>query len=105
MNYLYQLLERIKKRPGMYLGKKSITHLRILLIGYDLARSDLGLPKTEQEQEFNGFQDWIQQKFNDESTQSWASIILFNSEDESKALDRFFELLEEFQNQKRGSET
>jgi hypothetical protein len=85
----------------MYLGTKSITHLRTLLIGYELARSDMGLPKTEQEQEFNCFQEWIQKKFKDESTHSWASIILLNSEDEGKALERFFELLEEFQNRNR----
>ena len=30
------------------------------------------------------------------ASQSWANVILFYSEDESKALDRFFELLDEF---------
>ncbi|MEG4320616.1 MULTISPECIES: hypothetical protein [unclassified Microcoleus] len=31
-----------------------------------------------------------------QTSQSWANVILFYSEDESKALDLFFELLDEF---------
>ena len=65
------------------------------LAGYDVARCQMGLSPAQQ-QEFNGFQEWIQIKFNNNSTRSWADIILLNSEDESQAFDRFFELLEEF---------
>lgn len=96
--YLYDLLERIKQRPGMYLGKCSITRLRMLLDGYGMARMELGLPKTEQEQEFNGFQEWIQERFNITSSHGWDSIILFYSLDERDALDKFFELFEKFRN-------
>ncbi|MFB2833878.1 hypothetical protein [Floridanema evergladense] len=96
--YLYNLLERIKQRPGMYLGKSSITRLRMLLDGYGMARMELGLPRTEQEQEFNGFQDWIQKRYNITSSHGWDSIILFYSADERDALDKFFELFEKFRN-------
>jgi hypothetical protein len=96
--YLYDLLERIKQRPGMYLGKSSITRLRMLLDGYGMARMELGLPRTEQEQEFNGFQEWIQKRFNITSSHGWDSIILFYSADERDALDKFFELFEKFRN-------
>ncbi|XWK90485.1 MAG: hypothetical protein U7127_10665 [Phormidium sp.] len=96
--YLYDLLERIKQRPGMYLGKSSITRLRMLLDGYGMARMELGLPRTEQEQEFNGFQEWIQERFNITSCHGWDSIILFYSADERDALDKFFELFEKFCN-------
>ncbi|MCL1464585.1 hypothetical protein [Argonema galeatum] len=96
--YLYEMLQEIKKRPGMYLGKCSITRLRMLLDGYGLAQCELGLPRTDQEREFNGFQDWIQQKFNITSSHGWDSIILFYSADERDALDNFFKLFEKFQN-------
>ncbi|MBE9226237.1 hypothetical protein IQ264_12460 [Phormidium sp. LEGE 05292] len=96
--YLYELLERIKQRPGMYLGKCSITRLRMLLDGYGMARMELGLPRTNQEQEFNGFQEWVQERFNITSSHGWDSIILFYSADERDALDKFFELFEKFQN-------
>ncbi|MGA9382477.1 MAG: hypothetical protein WBV73_27265 [Phormidium sp.] len=96
--YLYHLLERIKQRPGMYLGKCSITRLRMLLDGYGMARMELGLPRTEQEREFNGFQEWIQERFSITSSHGWDSIILFYSADERDALDKFFELFEKFRN-------
>ncbi|MFB2894122.1 hypothetical protein ACE1CI_14525 [Aerosakkonemataceae cyanobacterium BLCC-F50] len=96
--YLYDLLERIKQRPGMYLGKSSITRLRMLLDGYGMARMELGLPRTEQEGEFNGFQEWIQQRYNITSSHGWDSIILFYSADEREALEKFFELFEKFCN-------
>jgi hypothetical protein len=96
--YLYEMLQEIKKRPGMYLGKRSISRLRSFLDGYMGAREDLGLPRTEQEREFNGFQEWIQERFSITSSHGWDSIILFYSADERDALDKFFELFEKFQN-------
>jgi hypothetical protein len=96
--YLYDLLQRIKERPGMYLGRCSITRLSMLLMGYGLARGELGLPVTEQEKEFGGFQDWIQERFKITSNHGWDSIILFFSADERAALDNFFNLFERFRN-------
>ncbi len=58
--YLNEILQLIKQRPGMYLGKSSITRLRSFLDGYIGARRDLGLPETEEEIEFHKFQEWIQ---------------------------------------------
>lgn len=94
--YLYDLLQRIKQRPGMYLGRRSITRLSMLLMGYSLARNELGLPITKQEKEFGGFQEWIQEKFKITSSHGWDSIILFYSADETDALDNFFQLFEQF---------
>jgi hypothetical protein len=42
---LYQLIDRIQKRPEMYLGKPSITRLKSFLDGYMGARQDLGFPR------------------------------------------------------------
>jgi hypothetical protein len=94
--YLYEMFERIKLRPGMYLGKCSISRLRAFLDGYMGAREDLKVPLTQQEKEFSDFQNWIQKRFNITSTHGWDSIILFYSADERDALNRFFELFEEF---------
>jgi hypothetical protein len=95
-NNFYQLLDKIKTRPALYLGKRSICSLPAFLDGYTCACHQLGIPVTEQEQEFAEFQDWIEKKINQPSTQSWARIILFYSEDESQALDTFFQLFEDF---------
>ncbi len=92
----YQLLDKIKTRPALYLGKRSIFSLQAFLDGYTFACRQLAIPVTEQEQEFAEFQNWIEKQFNRQSTKSWARIILFYSEDESQAIDTFFELFEDF---------
>jgi len=97
--YFFDLLQRIKQRPGMYLGKCSITRLRAFLDGYETARAELGFPDTEQQQQLDGFQEWIQERYQITSTHGWDSIILFFSVDEKDALDKFFKLLEEFLDQ------
>ncbi|MEG5060557.1 hypothetical protein QUB60_22095 [Microcoleus sp. A2-C5] len=94
--YLLDLLQRIKQRPGMYLGKCSITRLRAFLDGYGMARAELDVPRSQQEHDLNGFQEWIQERYQITSTHGWDSIILFFSVDEKDALDKFFKLLEEF---------
>ena len=95
-NNFYQLLDKIKTRPALYLGKRSIFSLQGFLDGYTFAYRQLTIPVTEQEQEFTEFQDWIEKQFNQQSTRSWARIIFFYSEDESQALDTFFQLFENF---------
>jgi hypothetical protein len=76
----------------------------MLLRGYSFARREVGVPPTEPEREFSGFQSWIQEKYAINSGQSWSKIILFYSIDEHEALERFFELYEEYQNQNKSSQ-
>jgi hypothetical protein len=99
-----EILKGIKKRPGMYLGRSSITRLDMVLRGTSLARREVGVPPTEPEREFSGFQSWIQEKYGIKTGQSWSKIILFYSIDEHEALERFFELYEEYLNQNKNSE-
>lgn len=101
--YLYEMLQRIKQRPGMFLGNCSITRLRAFLDGYMGARADLGLPPTQQELEFNQFQEWIQSRFKITSSHGWDRIILFYSADERDGLTNFFELVEQFINEESAS--
>jgi len=93
---LYDLIRNIQKRPAMYLGQPSISHLRTFLAGYFFARHQLEQPETDQEKHFSNFQTWIQQKFKITSSQSWDKIILFFSQDEYRALEQFFELFDEY---------
>ncbi|MFM8008734.1 MAG: hypothetical protein ACKO86_28285 [Dolichospermum sp.] len=97
--YLYDLLTKIKQRPGMYLGKVSITRLKILLMGYSMSRGELGLQLTQQEKQFSQFQKWIQGKYQINSAEGWETIILSQVEDEKLAFDLFFQLWEQFKNQ------
>jgi hypothetical protein len=95
---IYETLQRIKARPSMYIGTPSILNLESFLRGYWYVKAELEISRTEQEQDFENFQDWVQKKFNVESSQSWAKIILFYSQDEREALNNFFKWFEEFQN-------
>ncbi|MFM6833071.1 MAG: hypothetical protein ACKPKC_01340 [Dolichospermum sp.] len=97
--YLYDLLTKIKQRPGMYLGKVSITRLKILLMVYSMSRGELGLQLTQQEKQFSQFQKWIQGKYQINSAEGWETIILSQVEDEKLAFDLFFQLWEQFKNQ------
>jgi hypothetical protein len=94
--YFFGLLQRIKERPGMYLGSPSITRLRSFLDGYGMARAELCLPDSEEEQELEGFLEWIQERYKITSNHGWDRIILFFSADEKDAFDKFFNLVEEF---------
>lgn len=94
--YLYDLLTRIKQRPGMYLGKVSLTRLKMLLMGYSMSRGELGLQLTEEEKRFAKFQQWIQIKYQVNSSEGWENIILSQVKDEKLAFDLFFELFEQF---------
>ncbi|MCW6038667.1 hypothetical protein K4A83_20665 [Spirulina subsalsa FACHB-351] len=94
--YLYDLLERIKQRPGMYLGRVSLTRLKMLLLGYGMSRGELGLQLTQQEKQFSQFQKWIQEKYDVKSSEGWENIILSQVDDERLAFELFFELFEQF---------
>lgn len=96
MSNFSEFLQNIKQRPALYLGKRSLSHLQVFLDGYTFARRQLGIEVTKEEQEFEEFQEWLEQRFNQSNTQSWSQIITFYSEDDSYALERFFELFEEF---------
>jgi len=104
MSSLYEVIQRIKKRPSMYLGKRSISNLRAFLSGYILSRRELGMAQTDQEKEFGEFPAWLQKKFGINSTQAWDSIILFYCEDERDALEKFFNLFEEYLNRNNNTE-
>lgn len=97
--YLYKLLAKIRKRPGMFLGTPSIIRLNMLLTGYSLARLELGLEETKEEQEFSQFQEWIEEKYQSKSTEGWDTLILKNSDNEKDAFSQFFVLYDEFKQQ------
>lgn len=95
MDRVYDIVQKVKDKPNVYLGKPSIMCLQAFLSGYNVAQYQLGEPLNASDC-FDGFQEWIQEKFKINSSQSWANIILFYSEDERDALRQFFELFDEF---------
>jgi hypothetical protein len=97
MSGFLEILEKVKAKPGMYIGQASLTNLFMFLAGYKTALREVGILPNEQEMEFHReFQPWIQKKFQLQTVNSWANIILLYSVDEKEAFSYFFRLLEEF---------
>ena len=97
MSGLFSILEKIKIKPGMYLGKQSVSDLFMFLVGYESARSELEIELTKEEEIFYGeFQPWLQEKLQIKTNTSWAKLIMLNCHDEAAGFKSFFELLETF---------
>lgn len=97
MSDLYDLLKKIEKRTPMYIGGGSIFQLESFINGYVMARSELNVPATDRENDFfENFHNWLQERLDAKTTKSWSSIILFRCFNERDALETFFPLWEEF---------
>ncbi|WP_025744100.1 hypothetical protein [Aquimarina pacifica] len=93
MSQIVKILNEIKSKPAMYIGRSSIFCLRAYLFG--CYRS---LPKEDIEF-LNDFQSWIENKYKIDTSHSWADILHFYSTDEQDALKLFFNEFDEFLNQ------
>ncbi len=89
------ILEQIRNRPEMFLGCRSLTALCHYLDGYERAKREAGafnsdlLPKD--------FHDWVAYRLHfHEATSGFGRMILSKISDEAIALQRFFELLDEY---------
>ena len=93
MDKVIALLYQIKERPGIYLEKKSLRHLKIFLNGYYIAQYEHDRDFCSL---FDSFQNFIGQKYKENRTIGWADMILAHSQNDSSAFDTFFVLLEEY---------
>ncbi|NEP53799.1 MAG: hypothetical protein F6K65_35360 [Moorea sp. SIO3C2] len=97
MNGLFDVIEKIEKCPGMYIGRPSVTDLFMFLVGYEYARSEMDIELTEAEAKFyEEFQPWLQEKLGVKSVTSWAKLIMLSCHDEKVGFEYFFRLLAEF---------
>lgn len=100
MSTVFELLNRIQQNPGMYLGYPSVHGLFMFLNGYEVARGEMGVELTEEEEGFyTEFQPWLQQKLGVRSVTSWAKLIMLSCHDERAGFEKFFALLNEFRPQ------
>ena len=117
MNNIYELIEKISQRTGMYTSECKLSNVRSFLDGYTFSITS----ESELEQflgNFPGFHNWIAKKFGFfESTAGWQNMILavelglepnninwkdfsYNaSENQHKAsVQSFFKLVSEYKN-------
>jgi hypothetical protein len=103
MGPILDLIESIRKQPGLMIGRKSISTLEAFLAGFAFARKD---DKAAGDYEFLAdFNDWVHERFGVQSTQGWARIIAFYSADENDELPLFWRLLDEYRESRLAKQT
>jgi hypothetical protein len=94
---LFEILDKIKARPGLYIGRPSVSDLFMFLVGYKTARRELGIEPTQEELKFyQEFHQFVEKKYNLHTSNAWAKIIMLYCPDEKQGFERFFQLIEEF---------
>ncbi len=87
------LLNEIRRRPGMFLGRASLVRLVPFVDGYALAidrmKSDSRYVLMAE------FRDWIQARYGSTKV-AWETLILQDSKDDAAAFDHFWRLMDEF---------
>jgi hypothetical protein len=93
------ILEQIRQAPLMYLGERSLSSVYHYISGYSLAEAQHGVQTSKLVPD--GFHDWVAYRLHHlESTSGYRNMILNRIPNESDALDRFFELLDEYHSRK-----
>jgi len=93
MDKLLSTLQKIKKRPELYLSNKSLKLLSEFISGYEICQEDY---QIETNNIFLGFDEYIHERYKIFTTHNAMQIISFFSISEEKAFDKFYELLEKF---------
>jgi hypothetical protein len=93
MTRVVDLLKEMRGRVAVYVGTTSLTKLAAFLRGYDYALYKQGVDDVNRF--FGGFQNWLHDRFHT-TTHSWDNTILAHSKDEADAVDRFWNLLDEY---------
>ncbi|WP_414512292.1 hypothetical protein [Nostoc sp. PCC 9305] len=91
-------LNKVRLRPGLYLGKKSLTALQALLLGYNIAVVEHNIPEVEQlncdlEEKFD---KWLRKNYHMGNAIGWYLFIINSTQSEVEAFHKFFELWDEF---------
>ncbi len=86
-----ELIAVIREKPGLYLGRETVTGLAHFLDGYFFGRSE-----KRDSQLTSEFQQFVCERFGISTSHRWHKIILFMEEDEVSAFRAFYVLWDEF---------
>jgi len=93
MGAILDVIQKIRERPGIILGRPAVSTLHAFLGGFAYARKDT----SPGDYEFlAGFSQWVHQRYEITSTQGWAKIIEFYSLTEADEMALFWKLLDEY---------
>ena len=97
---VFEILQKVRSKPGLFLGATSISRLEAFLAGYDSGLATFKVMLSGYEA-FHDFHQWVADKLGfSNATSGWCSMILKHSKNEEDALGRFFELLDEFKSER-----
>lgn len=98
------LIESFRKRPGMYMGKKSINLLQIFLCGVECAEGSHNVAEGKnifklfraKDHHWMHFEGWIASKYGNRPTKSFGLALEKSEGDEAAAFDLWFKWFDEF---------
>ncbi|MFB6844916.1 hypothetical protein ACFCXS_08655 [Streptomyces sp. NPDC056373] len=103
---VYDLLDEVRLRPGMWVRDGSLRHLDSMLVGYRIA---LAVHGVEEPFDFwspggrSPFSRWLERRMGEQTSLGWSTVIERSAEATGRpALELFFELLDEFRDECRG---
>ncbi|MFK0229720.1 hypothetical protein ACIQUL_28570 [Streptomyces sp. NPDC090303] len=104
MSGLYDFLDEVRLRPGMWVRGSSLLHLESMLTGYRVA---LGVHAAEEDFDFwspgtqGPFGEWLWRRNGETSALGWAVEIEREAEAEGiPAMELFFTLLDQFRSER-----
>lgn len=101
---VYDFLEQIRLRPGMWLPNGSLQHLQSMLIGYRVA---LGVHSIDESFIFwpeEDFTRWLREQHDISGSLGWAAAIEHRTPAHSTPIDEFFRLLAQYRQGGGGGE-
>ncbi|MDX3326930.1 MULTISPECIES: barstar family protein [Streptomyces] len=93
---VYDFLDQVRLRPGMWLSGGSLHDLQTMLIGYQVA---LGVHSIDDPCDFwhgGAFSQWLGTRLGGSSPLGWAADIQRNTPDDSTPVEEFFRLLDAY---------
>ena len=92
MDSLITIFKFTKRRPELFIGKRSITLLYMYYSGFRRALYENNIEQRSYGKVIE-FTEWAAKRYNDINSHNWSGIILEQADgDEAKGLDMFYEL-------------
>jgi hypothetical protein len=93
---IYDLLDAIRKKPGLFVVEPSIFRLQSFITGHAAGLGRVGYSMRDAA-DFFRFHDWVARRLGYfESTSGWANMIRDKSASDAEAFRQFYILLDEF---------
>jgi hypothetical protein len=98
MSAILEVIQKIRERPGVILGRPSVSNLYAFLSGFAYARRETEPGDYDFLADFN---QWMHRRYEVSSSQGWAKVIEFYSMAEVDELALFWKLLDEYLAQRK----